>query len=40
MLALSNFYFQIIDKGSDYDGLLQRHDEYFRSLDQIKETLV
>lgn len=27
-------------KGSDYDALVQRHDEYFRSLDEIQEAFV
>ncbi|ELU16622.1 hypothetical protein CAPTEDRAFT_170107 [Capitella teleta] len=31
---------RLISKGSNYDGLLQRHDEYFRSIDEIQESLI
>ena len=30
---------QIIAKGSDYEALIQRHDEYFHSLNEIEHVL-
>lgn len=30
----------MIAKGSDYDALVQRHEEYYRSLEEFQEALV
>ena len=34
------FLFQLTDKGSDYQGLVDRHDEYQRRLETIHEDMV